>query len=123
MLADTDGDQISDTDEVLARNRDPRIADLPLHGISIGDVRLQIDERYTYEDAQGKTVTSDSSSSATLTSGETSTRSISGSDNVEAMYEAAGGKTLETTPKPYFSQKVNFTVGREIQISSESATE
>jgi hypothetical protein len=123
VLADTDGDQISDTDEVLARNRDPRIADLPLHGISIGDVRLQIDERYTYEDAQGKTVTSDSSSSATLTSGETSTRSISGSDNVEAMYEAAGGTTLETTPKPYFSQKVNFTVGREIRISSESATE
>jgi hypothetical protein len=123
VLADTDGDQISDTDEVLARNRDPRIADLPLHGINIGDVRLQIDERFTYEDAQGNTVTTDSSSSVTLTHGENKTRSISGSGNIAAMYEAEGGSTIETTPKPYSSNKVGFSVGAAIQISTESATE
>lgn len=66
VLADTDGDQISDTDEILGRNRDPRIADLPQAGITVGQVRLQIDERYTYTDEQGNTATVESSSNSTL---------------------------------------------------------
>jgi len=66
VLADTDGDQISDTDEILGRNRDPRIADLPQAGITVGQVRLQIDERYTYTDELGNTATLESSSNSTL---------------------------------------------------------
>lgn len=66
-LADTDGDQISDLDEILGSNRNPRIADLPQVDFEVGDVRLQIDERFTYEDTFGETVTVESSSNSTLT--------------------------------------------------------
>ena len=68
-------------------------------------------------------MTTDSSSSVPLTHGENKTRSISGSGNIAAMYEAEGGSTIETTPKPYSSNKVGFSVGAAIQISTESATE
>jgi hypothetical protein len=66
VLADTDGDQISDTDEILNRNRNPRIADLPESGIIVGEVRLQINEKYTYEDEQGNTVEVADTSTSTL---------------------------------------------------------
>jgi len=127
VLADTDGDQISDTDEVLARNRDPRIADLPLHGINIGDVRLQIDERFTFEDVQGETVTTESSSSVTLTHGERSTRAISSKAFAEAMITLKAG--IEFGPPALLPKKielgadVQYKGGVEVQISRESTVE
>jgi hypothetical protein len=116
VLADTDGDQISDTDEVLGRNRDPRIADMPLYGISVGDVRLSLDERLTYEDAQGNTVTSNSTSNITLSQTDTNTRSSSGTRNIEAMI----GGTNTTITDPSFVGTGSFIVGAELQIGTES---
>jgi hypothetical protein len=100
VLADTDGDQISDTDEILARNRSPRIADLPEAGIMVGEVRLQIDERYTYEDAQGNTVVVEESSSSSLTQSSdrtfaTSSASLAqlvGTGALEIGYESNQGR-------------------------------
>ena len=56
-------------------NRDPRIADLPRHQITVGSVRLQIDERFTTTDDNGNVQTEDSSTSTSLendTSSDTS---------------------------------------------------
>jgi hypothetical protein len=100
VLADTDGDQISDTDEVLGRNRNPRIADIPQAGISVGEVRLQIDERFTYEDVQGETVSIESSSSSSLSQSENTSFATSNTDvtehvaggRVEAGFEGGGGR-------------------------------
>ncbi|MGB0714588.1 MAG: hypothetical protein ACPGXK_01840 [Phycisphaerae bacterium] len=73
ILADTDGDGLDDDVELLDLNRDARQADLPEFEIDIDEIRLQIDERYTYTDATGETVTETSNTSTTLTqSNETS---------------------------------------------------
>jgi Bacterial TSP3 repeat len=66
LLADSDGDGYSDSQELFEMNRDPRISDLPRHQITVGSVRLQIDERYTTTDDSGNTVTEDSSTSTSL---------------------------------------------------------
>jgi hypothetical protein len=64
--ADSDGDGYSDYDELFRLNRDPRVSDLPKQQISVGNVRLQLDQRFTSTDDQGQTISSDSSTSATL---------------------------------------------------------
>lgn len=122
VLADTDGDQITDTDEVLARNRDPRIADLPKYSISIGDMRLQIDERYTYEDTDGRVAVNDSSSTVTMSLNESSSRSFSGSGSFEAILDLQGGISRDQS-KPFGEVNTRFTAGTAIAISRESATE
>jgi hypothetical protein len=121
VLADTDGDQISDTDEVLGRNRDPRIADLPLYSISIGDLRLQIDERFTYEDTDGKTVVNDSNSTVTMSLSESVTKSISGSGFFQAVLDLPGGVSREQS-KPFGETNTTYTAGAAIAISREDAS-
>jgi hypothetical protein len=66
LLADSDGDGYSDSQELFEMNRDPRIADLPRHQITVGSVRLQIDERFTTTDDNGNTTTEDSTTSTSL---------------------------------------------------------
>jgi len=66
LLDDTDGDQISDADEVFTRNRNPLVADIPAQDISIGNVRLQLDQRFTYVDSSGHTVSTTDSAVSTL---------------------------------------------------------
>jgi hypothetical protein len=70
LLADSDGDQLSDYTELFELNRSPRIADIPRVSIRVGDMRLQLDERYSYTDENGTTVTQESSSSTTLANSE-----------------------------------------------------
>ena len=89
ILADTDGDQISDTDEVLGRNRDPRVADLARIGIAVGDVRLQIDERYTFQNEIGESEQRTNSSSTTLSSSDQITSASS--DTQTHQQENSGG--------------------------------
>ncbi len=66
-LEDTDGDQILDGDEIQLGNRNPRLADLPLPGIEIGQVDLQLDVRF--------------SATSSTSSRELETRSVSSSLN------------------------------------------
>jgi hypothetical protein len=120
ILADTDGDQISDTDEVLARNRDPRIADLPMYNIKIGDLRLQIDERYTYEDVDGRTIVNDSNSSVTMSLSNSSSERMDYSGYAEALLDVKKGVS---EAKPVALVQGTFKVGAAIAISSEDATE
>ncbi|MFQ5807567.1 MAG: IPT/TIG domain-containing protein, partial [Phycisphaerae bacterium] len=66
ILADTDGDQLDDRDELLNRNRNPRIADLPIPVVTVGEMNLELDERYTYTDQFGETHQVQESYSSTL---------------------------------------------------------
>ncbi|MFH1419155.1 MAG: hypothetical protein ABII12_12830 [Planctomycetota bacterium] len=66
ILADTDGDQLDDRDELLNRNRNPRIADLPIVTITVGDMNLELDERYSYTDQFGEEHSIEESFSDTL---------------------------------------------------------
>jgi hypothetical protein len=120
VLADTDGDQISDTDEVLGRNRDPRIADLPLHGIVVGEVRLQIDERFTYEDTQGNTVTTDSSSNVTLSHGESASRSTGNLAMEEAILNIEAGQPRDNPVNTFYEIEGTYTNG-EIDVTDNSS--
>jgi hypothetical protein len=120
ILADTDGDQISDTEEVLERNRDPRIADLPLYSINIGDLRLQIDERYTYEDADGNTVVNDSSSTVTMSLSESSSEKIDYSGYAEALLNIKSGTS---EGKPVAVTEKSYKISAAIAISSQDAAE
>jgi hypothetical protein len=72
-IADSDGDGFTDPEELFELNRDPRIADLPETRISIGEMRLQLDERFTYADEDGQLRVEHSTTDTTLTRGSTST--------------------------------------------------
>ncbi len=139
VLADTDGDQISDTDEVLGRSRDPRISDIPRAGISVGEVRLQIDERFTYEDVQGSTVTVESASSSTLSQSENTSFSTSNTDvtehvaagRFEAGMEGGGGRGTTYLNGAFFNiegsyqytSSNSFTTDRTSAVESQRAHE
>jgi hypothetical protein len=72
LQADTDGDGLSDDVELFDLSRDPRTADLPRPRISVGQVRLSLDERYTYTNEQGESVSVNSSTSTALQSSASS---------------------------------------------------
>jgi hypothetical protein len=90
LLADTDGDKLDDGEELFELNRDPLVADLPKVSIDVGDVRLQIDERYTYTDEKGNTVSQESSTSTSLAN----SNSTSYSHSDAGFWEAGGSLSV-----------------------------
>lgn len=84
LVKDSDGDGYTDDEELFERGRDPRIADLPSHTLSFGTLGLALDERYTYTDESGQTVSEESSTSTNLTVGN-SLRSLSATGRVFAQ--------------------------------------
>ncbi len=134
LLADSDGDQLSDSAELLELNRNPRIADLPALNISVGEMRLQIDERYSYTDESGKTVTQESSTNTTLSS--STNRSFSKSDTTTDEFtggssfgfevgsgRAFGSDSSIIAGKAIVSGNVQRTQGTVSQVDSASAAE
>lgn len=89
LLADTDGDQLSDYTELFELNRNPLLADLPKLRIDVGNVRLQIDERYSYTDETGEVISQESSSNSTLVTSESTSFTSSSSDTTEWGVEAS----------------------------------
>ncbi|MBD3641851.1 MAG: hypothetical protein HUJ18_12735 [Marinobacter sp.] len=89
ILADSDGDQLTDAQELFELNRDPKVADVPQVNIEVGDVRLQIDERYSYTDESGQVITEDSNTSTTLAKSDNT--SFSKSDTHTDEYGGGGG--------------------------------
>lgn len=89
LLADSDGDQLSDYEEILELNRNPRVADLPILNLRVGDVRLQIDERYSYTDENGQTISQESSTNTSLSQSENTSFSQSNGGVSETTLSAS----------------------------------
>lgn len=90
VLADTDGDQLSDREEIVLRNRNPRLADLPLPQIRIGEMSLEIDERFSYTDEEGFEQTIESSSSQSFLQSDTTTLAESNTTSTTASQVFSG---------------------------------
>lgn len=65
-LADSDGDGVPDREEIFNSNRNPRIAEIPIPLVRVGDVQLDLDVRYELINAQSQQRTEDRSFSTTL---------------------------------------------------------
>ena len=75
LVADSDGDGFEDGREIYDLVRDPRIADLPRQGIDIGEMTIRLDERFTFTDEDGETVTQTSNTSVSVSQASSSTLS------------------------------------------------
>ena len=133
ILADTDGDGLDDDVEILELNRDPRVADLPEWNIELGDIRLQIDERYTYVDESGETVTNVSETTQNYERADATERldfnSRISRRGIEAGFDAEFGKGISPKfnifAKGFFNRDVykgfNLTTTRSFQDSYENS--
>ena len=83
-LADTDGDQLDDRDELVNRNRNPRLADLPIPQIVIGATNIEIDERFSFTDEMGVEQSIERSTASSFTQSDTTTFSESDTRSTEA---------------------------------------
>ncbi len=111
--ADTDGDGFNDRREVFDLYRNPRIADLPVPRINIGDMRLQIDERYTYVDQEGQTVSEETSSSTTLAQSRETAFSKSDTLATKAVLEL--GTKFGTEVEVSMDPKATFNMEAEVK--------
>ncbi len=87
ILADTDGDQFDDNDELFQRNRNPRLADMPAVQIRIGQVRLEVDETFSFTDEMGQTRTRAQSSSTSFSQSRSQSLSTSDSRTNKSSFE------------------------------------
>ncbi|MEO0424511.1 MAG: hypothetical protein AAF184_19395 [Pseudomonadota bacterium] len=134
ILADSDGDQLPDFDEVIAANRNPLEADLPTPRISVGNVSLLLDTRFTYTDTEGQTVEESSTAETTLVAGEDTTYSTSSERSTLSTLETSQSLQLggglaatdgKTVPTFNISGSVSSTQGSQrgstFAVSQESA--
>ena len=105
LYADTDGDQFDDGYEVTTDNRNPRVADLPVVEIEVGNVDLQLDVRFEEQNSQGTTTVDTKNVSTTLERSTSSRDERVESSTLEGFFEAlasgcygggcpSGGETL-----------------------------
>ncbi len=121
ILADTDGDQIDDPTELAAGNRNPLIADLPSPDISIGNVNLQLDTRFTFTNEVGEVDTQSKTVEATLTQSEddsfSSANETSTVNTITTSEEIAKSISVEVEsglpPSGTVSASLTSTVGTE----------
>lgn len=131
ILADTDGDGLNDDRELFELFRDPRKADLPRPRITVSQIRLTLDERYTYVNETGETVSVESSSSSALNSSSSTTFGRSDTHDWGTSGEGfikAGGKVgYDKGFTAEFSVEGGYTWASHddntVQVTSESARE
>ena len=121
-LVDTDGDQIEDFDEILLGNRNPRLADLPLPGIEIGDMDLRLDVRFKATSTSG---TRDlETRQVTSTLAQTDSRTFSKTDAKTNQFFAKASYTSEfglTDFKESFTVEGGYTHGWSSTVKRESS--
>ncbi|UCC30229.1 MAG: IPT/TIG domain-containing protein [Phycisphaerales bacterium] len=126
ILGDTDGDGFDDWHELFEMNRNPRLANLPQPELTVGDMRLQIDERYSYVDHEGKTVTHASSSNATLSQSQSMAFRQSDTTSNETSIEGGFSAELGYNSGPVAVFKPHLKAGGKwgstSQVSQETAT-
>ncbi|MDZ7706321.1 MAG: hypothetical protein U5J97_00250 [Trueperaceae bacterium] len=85
LYADTDGDQFDDGYEATTDNRNPRIADLPIVEIDVGNVDLQLDVRFEESSSEGTTTVDTKSISTTMERSRSSSRERVNSSTLEGF--------------------------------------
>ena len=130
ILADTDGDGFDDYDELILSYRNARMADLPRPKITIGDVDLRLDERFSYTDSEGQSHTVTDSSSTTLGKTETETYATSDTDTTSSTIEESatigaevGFPALSGSVSASVTISGSQTEEQSYQVTEESATE
>jgi len=108
ILADTDGDQISDPDEVAAGNRNPLVADLPSPRISVGNLSLQLNTKFSITNESGQVREETKTNESTLSRGTEDAQSSSSENSTK--------NTLE------FSEELKLTKNFGISAGVASAT-
>ncbi len=116
-LADTDGDGFDDGKELYELSRNPNQADLPEFTIQADNIRLLINEKYSFTDTDGRTVSENSSSQATLTQSQETKSATSDTDVLKVGVELA----LEISKDPSFTIGGNFGAEWTTQTTNESA--
>ncbi len=122
LLADSDGDGFDDDQELYVMNRDPRIADLPSPRLSIGSVKLQLQEEFSFTDENGRSQNENSSSTSTLSASTATTTTnkvgftfgVNGKVGIEGGYES-GGAFIKA------SGEVGANLGFSFEHTAESA--
>ena len=117
ILADTDGDGFGDGVELFEIARNPNIADLPRPNIIADNIRLQINEKYSFQDTEGRTQTTTSSTEATLTQSTETKFSTSDTDVLKVGVEAS----LEISATPSLTIGGSFGAEWTTQTTSESS--
>jgi len=117
ILTDTDGDGFDDDKELFELSRNPNVADLPRPNIIADNIRLQINEKYSFQDTEGNTQTTTSSTETTLTQSTETKFSTSDTDVLKVGVEAS----LEISATPSFTIGGNFGAEWTTQTTSESA--
>lgn len=115
LLSDTDGDQLDDRYEILLSSRDPRLADLPRLAITVGDMNLTLDQRYSYTDTDGSTVTENRSTSTTLEQG--TDRSLATTDSSTVSNSLSFSQSLTV------GVEVGFPSGSKLSASATAGSE
>ncbi|MCB9852609.1 MAG: hypothetical protein H6819_05900 [Phycisphaerales bacterium] len=130
-LADTDGDQLNDDVELIERNRNPLVADLPRPKITADDLFLEVDVMYSYTDEEGATQTVEDTQASTFsqmdetrfgTSDTTSNETVlESSESLEATLNFGGADGFGGSVKGGAEFGQTFTDGYSSTVNSESA--
>ncbi len=116
ILADTDGDQIPDNVELFERNRNPRVADIPIPQIEVGEISLKLDERYEWTDETGTTDSTERSATTTLSQGTErsfASSDVSSSEAVNSFNQSSTAEFEIGGLKVFGNWKLGFEVGFE----------
>lgn len=116
-LADTDGDGFDDGKELYELSRNPNVADLPRPNIKATDIRLLINEKYSFQDTEGNTQTTTSSTETTLTQSQETKFSTSDTDVLKVGVEAS----LEISATPSLTIGGSFGAEWTTQTTNESS--
>ena len=125
LFADTDGDQISDSAQIIG-NRNPRVSDLPRPEISVGEVNLQLNVRFTESNAEQRRDLETKSVNSTLTASEKRTFTRQDTVNMEVRLDAGtkdGVNTSFSEPDKNTYVRGGFTVGFTFQQTDQSEAE
>ena len=99
VLADTDGDQFRDYTELFERNRNPRIADIPLPKVEVESLTAAIDVRYTSTEFNGESRTSEETFSTTRSRESGSSDTTTNTVNIGAGWgDGSPGATGNVLP-------------------------
>lgn len=121
LLDDTDGDGLEDGDEIVAGNRNPRISDLPEPAITVGEVAMRLDTRFTYTNTEGVQSTTEQSNQATLTQSDEKKFTSSDTETMKHVIEAGFEGGLDQG-KGTAKGKINYNFTYETAFTSSEET-